>query len=78
MFFFLYIFVIEIYAFSHIDSAERRVTAIKEHAQNLSKNAIDFTTKPIAPMLFYTYDCLQSDMEKLEKEMHAIHNSKFE
>ena len=78
MFFFLYILMIEIYAFSHIDSAERRVTAIKEHAQNVSKHAINFQKKPIAPLLFYTYDCLQSDMEKLEQEMNAIHNSKFE
>ena len=78
MYFSLYFFILQIWGKPHIDSAERRVTAIKRHAQQLSNTAKDFHMKPTAPILFHTYNSLQSDMKKLENEMNLITNSKFE
>ena len=78
MYFFFYFYFIQILGLSHIDSAERRVTSIKTQASQLSKMALNFPKEPMAPIFFHVHHSIQNDMQKLEKEIHFIHNTILE
>ena len=78
MFLLLYFHFVQIYGFSHVDSAERRVTSIKTYSLQLSDIALHFQKRPIAPIFFHVHLSLQNELQKLEKELNLIHNTVIE
>ena len=73
--FFISLFFTNIFANSHVESAERRATSIKIQAEKISKHVDDFYQEPNVPRLFHTYQQLQIDMTKLEMEIFRVNSS---
>ena len=73
--FFLSLFFTNLFANSHVESAERKVTSIKMQAEKISTHVDNFYFKPNIPRLFYTYQVIHIDMKKLEMEIFRINSS---